>query len=372
MTDYRFREAGHEGLEACTELANLAFGIDFPTLLPKVYGENPIMGAKHYVADNGGLKGLVAVLKDRLTVDETLLKTGYVGTVCVHPAARGQGIMKKLMHLANSGMAADGTDIAFLNGNRQRYQYYGFVPAGVAYFFHITGDNLAHALREISAENICFEKIDSGSELESRARELYCSRPVHFERKEFASLCHSYYQQPYAVLNREKFIGYVVTNREKGRWAEVCVENTEALDLTIKAWMTQNKIRKLEMSLPEWEEELRRHLAGYASGMSRGSSVQARIFRFQRVVEAYLKVKAHINGIADGYMAFDIEGEKFQVTVEKGTVLVSPGGENPLKLTAYEANRLLLLPFPFEGMPDVPRDWFPLGIFVAPDAPDAF
>ena len=85
-----------------------------------------------------------------------------------------------------------------------------------------------------------------------------------------------------------------------------------------------------------------------------------------------MKVKAHINGIADGYMAFDIEWEKFQVTVEKGTVLVSPGGENPLKLTAYEANRLLLLPFPFEGMPDVPRDWFPLGIFVAPDAPDAF
>lgn len=372
MTDYRFRKAEHEELADCTALANLAFGFDFRVLLPKVYGENPIMRADHYVADQGELKGLVAVLEECLTVGEATLKTGYVGSVCVHPDARGRGLMKELMRYANSDMAAGGTDIAFLNGNRQRYQYYGFVPAGTTYFFHVAGDNSAHALRDILSENIRFEEMNPGSELECRAREMYCSRPVHFKRKEFASLCRSYYKKPYAVLNKGNFIGYVVTNSDKNCWVEVCVENTEALDLAVKAWMTQNKIWELQLILPEWENVLCRHLAGYASGMSRGYSVQARIFCFKKTVEAYLKVKACTNGITDGTMAFDIEGERFEIIVENGNVSVCEGGEDPLRLTAYEANRLMLLPFPYEGMPRVPRDWFPLGVSVAPEAPDAF
>lgn len=372
MKEYIFRKAQHEELEECTALANLAFKVDFRTLLPKVYGENPTMWATHYVADNGELKGLVAVLGERLTVGETVLKTGYVGSVCVHPDARGQGLMKKLMHLANSDMAADGTDIAFLNGDRQRYQYYGFVPAGVTYFFQVTEDNYAHALKEVRAEDIRFEQIDSGTELESRARELYCSGQVHFERKEFSTLCRSYYRKPYAVLDGGTFVGYVVTYGDKSCWTEVCVQNTDAFDRAVKAWMTQNQPWELQIILPEWEGGLRRHLAGYASGMSRGYSVQARIFRFKRVAEAYLKVRAHNGGISDGRMAFDIDGERFEITVENGNVSVSEGGENPFRMTACEANRLMLLPFPVEDMPMAPKDWFPLGISVAPDAPDAF
>lgn len=232
MKEYIFRKAQHEELEECTALANLAFKVDFRTLLPKVYGENPPMWATHYVADNGELKGLV---------------------------------------------------------------------------------------------------LDGGT-----------------------------------------FVGYVVTYGDKSCWTEVCVQNTDAFDRAVKAWMTQNQPRELQIILPEWEGGLRRHLAGYASGMSRGYSVQARIFRFKRVAEAYLKVRAHNGGISDGRMAFDIDGERFEITVENGNVSVSEGGENPFRMTACEANRLMLLPFPVEDMPMAPKDWFPLGISVAPDAPDAF
>lgn len=372
MSDYTFRKAAAEELVKCTELADLAFENNFRTLLPKVYGENPVMRAVHHVADNRELRGLVAVLEDRLTVGEAVLKTGYVGSVCVHPDARGQGLMKKLMQNAERDMTADGTDIAFLNGKRQRYEYFGFVPAGVTYFFEVTGDNTAHALKDIPAENICFEEMISGSRHESRAREMYCSGPVHFERKEFAALCRSYYGKPYVVFNNGDFIGYVVADGDKNCWTEVRAVNAEAFDLMIKAWMEQNSAWKLRIILSEWESDLRRHLAGYAAGMSRGYSVQARIFRFGRVVEAYFKAKAAAGGISDGCMAFDIEGEAFTVTVKNGKVLVCEGGEDPIRLTAYEANRLMLLPFPVEGMPGAPGGWFPLEVSVAPDSPDAF
>lgn len=267
--------------------------------------------------------------------------------------------MSQLMHLANSSMASDGTDIAFLNGDRQRYQYYGFVPAGTTCFFQVEEANVAHALGEVLAENIRFEEIDSGSEWESRARDMYCSRPIHFERKGFAVLCRSYRRKPYAILRGGAFIGYVVANSGKDCWVEACVNDTEALDLAVKAWVLQNKIQELQIILPEWENALCRHLVCYAAGMSHGCSVQARIFRFKRVIQAYLKVKADNVGISDGCMAFDIEGERFKIIVEKGKVSACEGGENPLRMTAYEANQLLLLPFPYEGMPEAPRDWFP-------------
>lgn len=372
LQEYTFRIAKQEELEKCRDFANMVFDLDFRKLLPKVYGEDPVMYAAHYIADNGEIKGLVAVLEDRLTVGGTVLKTGYVGSVSVHPDSRRQGLMVKLMDLANVDMLENGTDIAFLNGNRQRYQYYGFVPAGVTYFFNVNVDNLTHALSNVPIDHIRFEEIESGSEIEQKARALHRSRPVHFERAEFAVLCHSNYQTPYAVLCGGGFIGYVVTNGDKNSWAEVCVEDAEYLDMTVKAWIVQNQVKSLQIYLPEWERELRRHLSCYASGMSRGYSVQARIFRFRRVAEAYLKTKARTSGISDGHMAFDIEGQNFEITVKNGNVTVKEGGENPLKLTAYEANRLMLLPMEYEDMPKAPYGWFPLSIFVAPSSPDGF
>ena len=372
MSDYIFRKASQSELDKCTDLANLAFGFDFRTLLPKVYGEKPVMEAVNFVADNGEFKGFVSVLPERLTVGNTVLKTGYVGSVCVHPDSRGQGIMIKLMDLANNDMRDNGTDIAFLNGNRQRYEYYGFVPAGVTYTFNIHGDNWAHALKNISADGVTFEEIHPGTDLEKKAKALYHSKHVHFERTEFAELCRSYYRTPYAVLDNGEFIGYIVTNGDKNCWTEICVASTEHLDMAIKAWMPTHQVWGLQIFLPEWERELRRRLACYAAGMGRGYSVQAQIFRFRRVAEAYLRVKAQTCGLSDGRMAFDIDGERFEITVKDNEVAVCDGGDDPLKLSAFEANRLMLTPMEYEGMPETPQGWFPLGVYVAPDSPDAY
>ncbi len=372
MPDYIFRKAKQSEIDKCTDLANLAFGFDFRTLLPKVYSDKPVMEAVNFVADSGELKGFVSVLPEQLTVGDTVLKTGYVGSVCVHPDSRGQGIMIKLMDLANTDMRSNCTDIAFLNGNRQRYEYYGFVPAGVTYTFNVHGDNWAHALKAVSADGVTFEEIYTGTELEKKAQALYHSKPVHFERTEFASFCRSYYRTPYAVLDNGKFIGYVVTNGDKSCWTEVCVESAEHLDMALKAWMPTYQVWGVQIFLPEWERELRRHLALYASGIGRGYTVQARIFRFRRVAQAYLEIKAQICGLSDGRMAFDIDGERFEVTVKDGKVVVSDGGDDPLKLSSYEANRLMLMPMEYEGMPKAPQGWFPLGVYIAPDSPDAY
>ena len=81
MKDCTFRKAKQEELGRCRDFANMVFGLEFRELLPKVYGENPVMQATHYIADSGEPEGLAAVLGDRLTVGETVLKAGNVVTV---------------------------------------------------------------------------------------------------------------------------------------------------------------------------------------------------------------------------------------------------------------------------------------------------
>lgn len=129
----------------------------------------------------------------------------------------------------------------------------------------------------------------------------------------------------------------------------------------------------INIYLPEWERDIIRHLAVYASGMGRQASVQARIFNFRRVAEAFLSVKANHNALSDGKMAFDIDGECFEITVSDGKLSVTDAtSEYTIKLSAYEANRLMLLPFEYEGKIKTPYGWFPLGVYVAPNSPDAF
>lgn len=374
MNECKLRIAPESERNKCIELANLCFGFNFRTLLPKAYADNPCMNPTHYVADdNGDFKALVDVLPEQLTVGDIMLKTGYVGSVCVHPESRSQGLMKGLMAMANDGIRENGTDIAFLNGNRQRYQYYGYHPAGKTYSFWISGDNWTHALKDINADGISFEDISSGTELEAAARELYLSKPVHFSRNDFSVVCRSYYTRPVAVLRNGSFIGYIVTNGENNCFSEVCFKNAFDLDCAIKAWMPKFNVWGINIYLPEWERDIIRHMAVYASGMGRQASVQARIFNFRRVAEAFLSVKANHNALSDGKMAFDIDGECFEITVSDGKLSVTDAtSEHTIKLSAYEANRLMLLPFEYEGKIKTPYGWFPLAVYVAPNSPDAF
>ena len=98
------RQANDQELKACTTFGNLVFQdagtvIDFETALPKVYA--PDSGRAHIhkiVTDaSGAIKAMVALLPGQLHTTAGTLKTGYIGTVSVHPNNRREGLMKQLM-----------------------------------------------------------------------------------------------------------------------------------------------------------------------------------------------------------------------------------------------------------------------------------
>ena len=135
MSEYRI--ARPEEKDACIELANYVFSTahcphDFETLIPKVYGEGVDSAFIHRVAadENGKLRAQIAVLPEKLMVAGHPLRAGFVGTVSVHPKARGEGHMKRLMQDWLKEMQ-ETCDIAVLDGQRQRYEYFGFTRGGI-------------------------------------------------------------------------------------------------------------------------------------------------------------------------------------------------------------------------------------------------
>ena len=95
------------------EVANRAFGCDFPALLPKLYRNHPETSADHHLLkDEGRIKAMVGSFPLAMKVGDETLKMRGIGTVCVESDARRLGYMRVLMDEAMSEAEAEGCDLA--------------------------------------------------------------------------------------------------------------------------------------------------------------------------------------------------------------------------------------------------------------------
>lgn len=371
-----YRKARFDEREAYIRFANMVFNdagdpVRFETDIPKVYGPGVDSAFMQNIAvdDEKGIRGLVAVQPGEMHVGGETLKTGFVGTVSVHPEARGEGHMKKLMGMALEEMRDNGTDFAMLHGRRQRYEYFGFAQGGVDWNFEVSRSCVRHALKNVDASDVGFEEITPESPWLPEAEQLYRQGRAYYRRDAFVVECLSFIHKPWAILRKGEFVGYLVCDSKKKFIAEVCVRSMEDLDAALKAWVNANET-DVTMMLPEWEREMVRHLAVFAESEHFEPNVQVRIFNFRKVILAMMRLKSEYMRLCDGRMSFNVDGDCFTVVVEDGSPRVEEGGEAPVCLNGLDANRLLAYPFDYEGRPDTPANWFPLPFFCA--APDQF
>ena len=91
-----YRTAKPEEREAYIEFADMVFtdngtDISFEASIPKVYGSHVNSADMHNLAvdDEKGIRGLIAVMPNELYAGGETLKIGFIGSVSVHPQARG-------------------------------------------------------------------------------------------------------------------------------------------------------------------------------------------------------------------------------------------------------------------------------------------
>lgn len=371
MNAIEYGIARPEEQAAVIDFANYVFSHknrphDFKRLLPKVYGDHvsAMETATHYVArDEGGIRALVAMLPLDMRVLESTLRLGLVGTVSVHPYARGQGHMKRLMGDMLADARRRNLDMLVLGGQRQRYGYFGFERAG--FFLHcvVCRDNLRHVVGDADVSGFTFERF-TGDDPEDlafvdrlcQARSSYILRP----EDKLPDILRTWDNECDIIRRNGERIGYV-----SGAILEIGLTDEALLPLVLRALFAAKGFKDVTLSVAPYETERIRALRPLWEECSLQPLEMVNVLNWQRVLSALLRLKASYTRLSDGRVTLAIDGGKYLLEVRDGRPAVSAwDGEAELTLGHLEATQLLfglesaVCPHPLPG-------WLPLPFFMS-------
>ena len=380
------------------DFANMVFSmssgsVDFESLLPKAYSEERNMLATHHlIKEEGRIKALIDVLPMELSLGEESLKAGYIGTVSVHPKARGKKYMITLMEQAEKKAREDGIDMLILDGNRHRYQHYGFEKAGMKYCFNITGDSIRHCCQALGQKEKDYQFVlleETDEKWLDAAFSLYQRRTVTTRTREDFFLCLSSWEaDTYAVLDGEECVGYLNVSANERNIFEFEVTENKELPYIIKSFM--NEIGSDELGIhaaldESYKIDILDLMADYYTV---NTSHQIKILNHENVLRFMMKWKSVIyknnNTMQEGSYIIGVRSEEndtqtnYRLRYQKEEVEVMQTEEGAdIVLEEKELVKTLTTSYYFHSIqkPDnalkkAPQGWFPLPFFL-PEA-DAF
>ncbi|MBD3922527.1 GNAT family N-acetyltransferase [Paenibacillus sp. PR3] len=363
-----YRRAQPEERETYIDFANYVFGIDFEALLPKVYGEGIDSSSLHMAAvdEQGRMRALVAVLPELLQVGDNKLQTGYLGTVSVHPRARGEGHMKVLMNHWLETLRADSYDMIVLAGQRQRYEYFGFTVGGLKVKHTVTQTNIRHALKEASPDGLSFCPLFEVDGAVSFANKLNMARPAYVEREEqlLPLTLKTFRLNPIGVLEGGELIGYLLVNHEGNEISEIAMEHQDDIVRTIKAYMVKRSVERVTIYSPEYDTALNRRLGEFAEDYAIETSDMYNILDFANVLQAYLTLQHRTIGLVTGQFSAIMDGQPVTARVdENGVTVERTAKSDAVILNKQQAQKLLLTQHSRYMEVGAPQGWFPLPLF---------
>ena len=350
---------------------------DMKRLFPKIYADDAdSLDITHYLAmEEDRIKAVVSLLIIEVAVGDEILKYGFIGNVAVHPYSRGKGYMQDLLKMTIEDSKRIGVDIMVLNGQRQRYGYFGFEHAGANYHFAVNQKNIRHAMKDVACDGITFERITDpeAAELDT-AKALYEKRPVHTlrPRKELLHILHSLQNEVHAVKREGRMIGYVY-----GNISELVLEDDRALPQVIKAWFTQGRADSIGITVPPYDSERIRFFSSISESMSIGPVERVRVLNWAKILQTMLAFKHQYYPLQNGEAWFGVENDVFRILVQDGSVRVEKvDGENlptDAPIPHYSANQAEMLFFGLQNAlrpQEAYKNWLPIPFFV--DVPDIF
>jgi len=344
----------------------------FETLLPKLYGEPERTVKEHILLeDDGELKGLILPQAMTWKAGERELLAGHIGTVCVSPDYRERGAMRRLMRAAIEELENAGCVYIVLNGQRQRYEHYGFVPTGSKTQFVFRPANV----KEEQAEGYEFREFTQ-EDLEE-IEKLFCKNVLHMKRKkrDFSEILRSWSAQPLVLWNKDnKICGYctVVSQEKKAAIAELRLTDEKHLKPFLKCLFKKGFSQTVINIAPGTEEYAEAEsLCEYYNILP---CFNIRILQFAPLVEALLEQKSrrirlplgNVKLLIEGYGLLEITAAEKGVKAWKSE---KKEDEADMKLSYEQAVHLLFSPLSskreqLSGQWAPAENWFPLPLYI--------
>jgi predicted acetyltransferase len=375
------------------DFCNMVFSMSsrphhFQSLLPKLYQpDDEKMHAHFAIRRDGRIRALIGMYPMTLRVGAQQLKVAGIGGVGTHPDERKSGLMRQLMTAIVDEMKQQQIALSVLGGQRQRYGYYGYEPAGASLTFSLSKTNLKHFFRDRDFATVRFEMLDPENDKNNSCLTLmkrwHNQQPVHVERPadSFLTILSSWYARVWLARDAGgEAIGYLVSNREGNAVSELISEKPDSLLSIAASWVDQQEKASIDFSLAPWQQDAIADLGRIAEHCRFQPAYAFRINDWPLLLTALLDVKASLQDIPDGQIRLGIE-DQGQVSVfalerlnKASSCRLCARDEADLVLDRLTATRFLLGPLspPFVVPKHLPGDlalrqllslWLPLPLF---------
>lgn len=347
----------------------------FGKMLPLLYQPtDEHMKHNFAIRENGRIRGIVGLFPAKVKVGNETLNLGGIGGVSAHPDDRGKGWMKLLMNRAIEEMKATDTDLSFLIGLRQRYQYFGYEKAGTLLEYKVSQTNVRHFFNDHSdGHPLQLIPIRSGDlSYIKKAKSLHDRQPIYCERplKDFWLYLLSGNTMPWIALQSDgKAVGYLVTNEKKDRITEIFADDNAVFSEMIRSWFLQQSIDQSSFFLAPWQNDYARFLGKIAEEFCFTDNGNWRIYNWEKVVKSLLNVKNESCNLLNGSLLIGIKDYgTLKITVQNKEVECKKSDDLPdVEWDTFIATRMIFGHIPAAYVEEIPdeierllKSWFPL------------
>ncbi|MDR3191476.1 MAG: GNAT family N-acetyltransferase, partial [Treponema sp.] len=287
---------------------------DFPLLLPKLYKPEYFMDGIHYIArEDGRIRAIVGAYPLEMQVPGDVLSGRGIGLVSVHPYHRSRGFMKVLMNMALEDMKRDGMVFSGLGGQRQRYEYFGYVPAGFSCSFECETANITHTLGRGFKTGLALRRLSGGDE--ALADYLYAtheSKPVRMlrQRDRFFDIISSWKSLAFVITEGQRPAGYLLYNPGGRLIHEINLEDNsraaECIGLFLQAG--EGPRDGVTVEIQPWEGEKIAAFSRFAESYSIRPAWNLALFDYRRFLLPFLKLQSSLRTLPGGSFTLHIEG----------------------------------------------------------------
>lgn len=321
---------------------------EFLTLLPKLYKKEYDPCHNNFVVMEGAdMCAAVGSYTHTIHAGGADLRIAGIGNVAVTLEHRSKGYMKDCMQLALDAMLEEQVDLSDLGGQKQRYGYFGYEPAGMDINFRVTATNLRHCCGKEAVSGLTVQMLTAAdTAVFAQIDALYRSVAPYAERPLNAAfdILSSWRSAPYAAFEGSEFIGYFILTRGSD------VSELRAADAanTVRLVMAAHETAQKDINITVSPYDLKTLAALYplCENYELSHAHQYTVLNYERVIRAFLQESASIHKLCDGTLRLLIHGyakdEQLEVCVRDSVVSVTPcEGDLDLELGHLDAIRLL-------------------------------
>ena len=269
-----------------------------------------------------------------------------VGNIATHPDYEGCGYMNTLLNRAMEIVKEEKYDACRLGGDRARYLRFGFELCGRNYSYYITRKNVKKSLLGGNGKNTrAAEILPNDDKSLTFAREIYHQNKVSVIRKdngEMYRVMTAWKNTPFLVSKNDEPIGYFTLTPDKKTVSEAYAINKDSYLDTVVA-ISNYLNDDFSITLYEHDIDLIREINKFAEYMSIQIPSNFNVVSFERVVDAYIKLKASYTCLAQGSVTVAIKDYgKIKIFVsENDCGCVKFDGKCDFELSKPDATRFI-------------------------------